>query len=169
MREIYLKLSVAYFFAATVLLMVLSFLLFGMAVWEVAINLLSENRADAVLGAISLLVIGFAVVETAKFIAEEELFRKRELRSSTESRRSLTKFVTIIVIAATLEALVMVFQATRKGPELVVYPAGLLAAAMFALIALGAYQWLSSRIHAGAGDRAGAGPRRGVSARRRKP
>ncbi|HLT91777.1 MAG TPA: hypothetical protein VKZ85_12615 [Woeseiaceae bacterium] len=40
----------------------------------------------------------------------------------------------------------MVFQTSRKGIEFALYPAGLFLAAMFALLALGAYQWLSSRI-----------------------
>ncbi|MGE0233032.1 MAG: hypothetical protein AB7O39_16075 [Flavobacteriaceae bacterium] len=146
MRQIYEKLAQLYFFSATIVLMILSFLLFVLAIWEVVANVIDGSPVEAVLSSISLLVIGFAVVETAKFIAEEELLRKRELRSSTESRRSLTKFVTIIVIAASLEALVMVFQATRQGLHLVLYPAGLLIAAMFALLCLGAYQWTSSRI-----------------------
>ena len=146
MRKLYMKLAQAYFLSATIILMVLSFVLLATALWEVFATFLAGNPVDALLSSISLLVIGFAVVETAKFIAEEELLRKRELRSSTESRRSLTKFVTIVVIAASLEALVMVFQANREGLELVLYPAGLLAAAMFALLCLGAYQWMSSRI-----------------------
>lgn len=146
MRHVYSKLAQAYFLSATVMLMLLSFLLLATALWEVYWKFTDGSPVDAILSGISLLVIGFAVVETAKFIAEEELLRKRELRSSTESRRSLTKFVTIIVIAASLEALVMVFQANRQGLELVVYPAVLLAAAMFALLCLGGYQWMSSRI-----------------------
>ena len=63
-----------------------------------------------------------------------------------ESRRSLTKFITIIVIAASLEALVMIFETSHGDITEAIYPAALFAAAMFALIALGAFQWLSSRI-----------------------
>ena len=70
------------------------------AVWEVIVALRSFELADAALDSIGLLIIGFAVIETAKFIAEEEILSNRELRSPLESRRSLTKFITIIVIAA---------------------------------------------------------------------
>ena len=63
-----------------------------------------------------------------------------------ESRRSLTKFITIIVIAASLEALVMIFETSRTDVRQAIYPAALFAASMFALIALGLFQWLSSRI-----------------------
>jgi hypothetical protein len=99
----------------------------------------------AVLDGIAILIIGFAVVETSKFIAEEELYRKRELRSIHESRRSLTKFVTIIVIAASLEALVMIFKANQSSISDAIYPAFLFIAAMLGQMALGVYQWLSSR------------------------
>ncbi len=57
------------------------------------------------MSSISLMMIGFAVVETAKLIAEEEVMRQRELRSSKDSRRTITRFITIIVIASSLEAL----------------------------------------------------------------
>lgn len=146
MQKLYSKIALLYFVAATVVLMLLALLLLVSAVWETVANLVNGNPVDAALNSIGLLIIGFAVVETAKFIAEEEIVRKRELRSSTESRRSITKFITIIVIAASLEALVMVFQTSRQGIELAIYPAALFMSAMFALIALGIYQFLSSRI-----------------------
>ena len=63
-----------------------------------------------------------------------------------EARRSLTKFITIIVIAASLEALVMVFETSRTDVTKSIYPAALFAAAMFALVRSGLFQWLSSRI-----------------------
>ena len=71
---------------------------------------------------------------------------KKELRSAVEARRSLTKFITIIVIAVALESLVMTFETGRTDITHAIYPAALFTAAMFALIALGAFQWLSSRI-----------------------
>jgi uncharacterized membrane protein len=146
MQQFYSRVSHLYFVAATVILMLLALLLLISAVWDAVANLLEGNRVDAALHSIGLLIIGFAVIETAKFIAEEEIIRKRELRSSTESRRSITKFITIIVIAASLEALVMVFQTSRRGIEFAIYPAMLFMSAMFALVALGVYQYLSSRI-----------------------
>ena len=145
-QKSYPVIALAYFVLATLFLMLIAFLLMVFAVVELWESLFTANQVDAALDSISLLVIGFAVVETAKFIAEEEIMRKRELRSSTESRRSITKFITIIVIAASLEALVMVFQSTREGIEFAVYPAFLFIASMLALVSLGAYQWLSSRI-----------------------
>jgi hypothetical protein len=119
--------------------------LLGWAFWEIVTALL-HGDVIALLDSAGIVIIGFALVETSRFIAEEEIIRRRELRSAVEARRSLTKFITIIVIAASLEALVMVFEASRTQLERSIYPASLLVAAMLALVALGAFQWLSSRI-----------------------
>ncbi len=147
MHRLYETIARAYFIAATLTLMLFCTILFGGALWLIVGSFFGEDSPiDAALDGIGLLIIGFAVMETAKFIAEEEIIRQRELRSPLESRRSLTKFVTIIVIATSLEALVMVFKTSREHIPQAIYPALLLVAAMVALAALGVYQWLSSRI-----------------------
>ena len=149
MDRMYRMLPLFYFVLATVLLMVIALLLMLNAAWDLVTSFGAPDRIDTALNSIGLLIIGFAVIETAKFIAEEEILRQRELRSPRESRRSITKFISIIVIAASLEALVMIFKTGLDAIPLAVYPAILFASAMFALIALGAYQYLSSRIESG--------------------
>jgi hypothetical protein len=68
------------------------------------------------------------------------------LRSPAEALRSLTKFMTIIIIALSLEAIVGIFEAGReKQFAQMVYPAIVMAAAIFALVALGLFQFLSRR------------------------
>lgn len=146
MQTLYTLLARIFFLAATLSLMVLALSLLIFGAWEAVEGLREGDKARAALDAIAVLIISFAVMETANFIAEEEIMRKRELRSSQESRRSITKFITIIVIAMSLEALVMVFRTSSNDISLAIYPTLLFAAAMFALIALGIYQWLSSRI-----------------------
>lgn len=147
MHQLYEKFALAYFTAATLTLMLFCTVLFIGALWMMADALISlRSPIEEALNGIGLLIIGFAVMETSKFIAEEEIMRQRELRSPAESRRSLTKFITIIVIATSLEALVMVFKSSQENISGVIFPAALLIAAMVALAALGVYQWLSSRI-----------------------
>ena len=145
MRELYERIALAYYALATGFLMLLALALFAAAVWEIAYAAIA-GEVLAILDSAGLVIIGFAIVETSKFIAEEEILRRKELRSAVEARRSLTKFISIIVIAASLEALVMVFETSRTDVTKAIYPAALFAAAMFALVALGIFQWLSSRI-----------------------
>lgn len=141
MKDFYSKVARAYFLTATVLLMLFAVLLLAFAVWE-AVAALHDGLVQGILDSIGLVIIGFAVIETAKFIANMD----QELRSAVHSRRSLTKFITIIVIAATLEALVMVFKTGRTDIPHTIFPSALPPASMFALVSLGVYQWLSSRI-----------------------
>ncbi len=147
MNRLYDSIAQAYFVLATAFLMLLALTLLGWAFWEMGRAFL-HGEVLSVLESAGLVIIGFAIVETSRFIAEEEILRRKELRSAVEARRSLTKFITIIVIAVSLEALVMVFEAGRTEAQRAVYPALLLMAAMFALVALGVFQWLSSRIAA---------------------
>lgn len=145
LRSIYGRLTSIYFISAVLLLNVIGGLLLLGAIWELGVAVL-EREVIGVLDSTGLVIIGFAIVETARFFAEEEVQRDRELRSAGEARRSLTKFMTILVIAASLEALVMIFEASRIDVAQTLYPALLFAVSVFALLALGGYQWLSSRI-----------------------
>jgi hypothetical protein len=147
MRMLYERMALLYYGLAAAFLMLLALALFAAAVWELVLAAVA-GEAMGIVESAGLVIIGFAMIETAKFIAEEEIWRRKELRSAVEARRSLTKFITIIVIAASLEALVMIFETSRSDVEKSIYPAALFVASMFALIALGTFQWLSSRIAA---------------------
>lgn len=142
---------------ATLVLAGFSVLLIGYAGWNI-VRAVSrgEDPVHQVVGSVSLIIIAFAVLALANYIAEEEIERDRELRSPREARRSLTKFMTIIVIAFSLEALVMVFEAHRGDAHDAIYAAALFATVVFALVGLGAYQWLSMQVERAAGpsDRA---------------
>lgn len=133
--------------AATFVLVVLAAGLVGYAGWTVARPFWQgADPTHAAVEAISLIIIAFAVTALAKYIAEEEIEHKRELASARDARRSLTKFITIIIIAFSLEALVMVFEASRGDSAAAVYPIALFGVAVLALVGLGAFQWLSNEV-----------------------
>jgi hypothetical protein len=140
---------------ATVVLAALSALLIAHACWEIGQALWKgEEPAYQAVESVSLLVIAIALMALSKYIAEEDVDRHRsELRSPAEARRSLTKFMTIIVVAFSLEALVMVFQAHRTNAAETLYAAALFAVVVFALVGLGAYQWLSNQVERSAETR----------------
>lgn len=103
-----------------------------------------EFRIYSLLNRISGVVISVAVLDLGKFILEEEIVRGRDLRSTSEMRQSLTKFMTIILIAMSLEALVMVFKvSTGDDYSTIVYPSILLTVIVFALIAIGLFQLMT--------------------------
>ncbi|HEX6980644.1 MAG TPA: hypothetical protein VF342_15245 [Alphaproteobacteria bacterium] len=132
---------------ATYVLLALAALLLLQACWEILDSLWNAaTSAGPILESIGLIIIAFAVLELSKFIADELIEKKRELRSAREARRSLTRFITTIIIAFSLEALVMVFKANRGELNDAIYPTALFAAAVFALVGLGTYQWLSNKV-----------------------
>lgn len=114
-------------------------------------NVWAEFKADgdpmrALLEAVGLTVLALAVIDVSKYLFDEEVIRSRELRAAAEARGTLTKFLTIISIAVSLEALVLIFSATKSNlTEYVVYAGFLLFAVVAIVVALGVYQWLSAK------------------------
>jgi hypothetical protein len=65
------------------------------------------------------------------------------VKSPAKQRETLIKFLVIISIAVTLEALVFIFDAGKKNISLLIYPTFLLIAAVLLVVSLGVYQKLS--------------------------
>lgn len=96
-----------------------------------------------ILDLVSRLIIAAAIFDVGRYLLEEEVFRDRELRSPSEARKSLTKFMVIIVLAVTLESLLAVLKASTSNIANLIYPAVLFFVAVCLLVGLGVYQRLS--------------------------
>lgn len=105
-----------------------------------------HSGADAILNALGYVIVAVTVFDVAKYLFEEEVFREREKRSAAEARRSLTKFLSTIVIALFLEGLVVVFKTARTDVSQLIYPTALLVVAVLVLVGLGAYQRFSATV-----------------------
>jgi hypothetical protein len=137
----------------------LLFIVIALALYALAISMIVAGTGQLVLGAfggqvgiynlmsgVGLLIVSLAIADVAKFVVEENVVRERELRSPGEARRSLTKFMTIIIIALSLEAVVGIFEAGReKNFQQLLYPTAVMAVAVLATVGLGAFQFLSRR------------------------
>jgi L-asparagine transporter-like permease len=138
---------------AVLMAMSLALVVYG-GIEVVSIGASSWKDAGAtLLAAIGYVVIAMAVFDVAKYFIEEEVIRGREMRNAAEARRSLTKFVSTISIAVFIEGLVIVFQASKEDVATMVYPTGLLLAAILIVVGLGVFQHLSAdvenRVHDG--------------------
>jgi hypothetical protein len=143
--KFYAFLTFFVFGAASLALSLISLAMIGYALLQLGIALNASNRIGYVLDAVSVIVIAVAVFEVAKYLFEEEILREeRELRSVREARQTLTKFLVIIVIAVSLEALVFVFKAGTADVTLLLYPSGLLLAAILLVVGLALFQRLTS-------------------------
>ncbi|MDX1812935.1 MAG: GNAT family acetyltransferase [Gammaproteobacteria bacterium] len=125
-----------------VILVGIAFLLILFAVTEVikAMQFDGGRTIDELLNAIGIVVISTALIDVAKFLVEEEVLNKRRSTpSAKEIRRSLSKFLSIIVIAICMEALVFVFKAGKSGSEALIYPTLLFMAGITAVVGLGLF------------------------------
>lgn len=142
LAKIFLQNFSNYFFLAMGIGFILSSVaVISMALWGVMNCFLHD--CDLLIGLIDFvgfLIISVAIFDVGRYLLEEEVFRDRELRSPKEARQSLTKFMVIIVIAVTLEALLNVIRAGTNDVSLLMYPAALFLVATLLLVGLGLYQ-----------------------------
>jgi hypothetical protein len=92
------------------------------------------DRLGHVLDAIALLTIAVASLELAQTIVEEEVQREAHMSAPTRVRRFLSRFMVVLVVSLSIEALVAVFHSSRENPAHLPYAAtiGLMAAALLA-------------------------------------
>jgi hypothetical protein len=102
-----------------------------------------RNVGLAALTGIGYVVVSIAVYDVAKYLIEEEVVRAREMRVTSEARRSLTRFISTIAIAVFLEALVTIFRVSQDNVTDLFYPTFLLISAILLVLGLGVYQRLS--------------------------
>jgi hypothetical protein len=131
---------------AAVLLMVVAVARTSTGFWT------GEGALDTMLDGIGLVIIAVAVADVGKFLFEEEVIADRELRRPAEARGSLTKFMTIIIVALSLESLVLITKAARDKPADILFPALLMMVAVAALVGLGLFQKLSQHATAAIPD-----------------
>lgn len=111
-----------------------------------------ERGGTSILEAGGYFIVAVAVFDVAKYLLQEEVSRGREMRAPAETRRSLTKFVSTILLAVFLEALVTVFITARNSVPEMLYPTLLLLAGSVLMVCLGVYQRLSAIVERETGD-----------------
>jgi hypothetical protein len=102
-----------------------------------------NERLHTVLDSIAVLTVAVAALELGQTILEEEVQREAQMSVPTRVRRFLSRFMIVLVVSLSIEALVAVFQFNRAHPEHLPYAAliGLMAAALLA--AWGVFIWLN--------------------------
>ncbi|MEQ9558941.1 MAG: hypothetical protein RIG67_24455 [Rhodospirillales bacterium] len=137
----------AIYFVVALILLGISIGIIGYAVVEIWKAFRDGTGIIApLLDGVALSVLGLAVIDVSKYLLDEEVFRNRELGAASEARATLTKFFTIITIAISLEAIVLIFGSIKDNdiPRLV-YPVYLLLTAVVITLGLGLFQWLNAK------------------------
>lgn len=136
------------FFLVSVILMLLAAGLTAYAIYSVVMTFQTPHAATdtAMLDVIGYLIIATAVFDVAKYLLEEEVARGQERRRASEVRKSLTKFISTMIIAVFLEALVVIFKVARDDVNLLLYPTALIVAGTGMMLGLGLFQRLSASV-----------------------
>ncbi len=100
----------------------------------------------AMINSIGFLILSLAVFDVARYVFDEEVRRGREMRKAAETRRSITKFITVIIIAVFMDALVALSKAGQGDLPDLVYPVVLLAGGVGLLLGLAIFQRLSATV-----------------------
>ena len=136
------------YLTVTATLLLIALMLIAYALWEVWLAVNGNVQVmEKLLTAIGVTVISLALFDVSKYLIEEEVLREKSLvRNLEETKRSLTKFMTIIAIAVCLEALVFIFEAGKTDVQTLLYPILLLLSGVFVVIGLGIYLRISAGV-----------------------
>ena len=136
-------------FAISVLFIVSALGLIGFAamqLWEglqPGGDLGAAARLHSVLQSIAVLTVAVAALELAQTIIEEEVQREAHMSAPTRVRRFLSRFMVVLVVALSIETLVIVFKMSQDSPEQLPYAACVGIAAAGLLVGWGLFIWLN--------------------------
>jgi hypothetical protein len=101
------------------------------------------GRINAVLEAIAILTVAVAALELGQTILEEEVQRGAQMSAPTRVRRFLSRFMVVLVVALSIETVVLIFRLGQDAPEMLPYVASVGYAAAALLAAWGVFVWLN--------------------------
>ena len=144
MKGFITKISNLAFFVGCICLYVVAIWIYIWAIYGVIHDAFQPDfTIYKLLDEVALIVFAIAVTDVAKYLMFEEVLREGE-RTPREELHTFTKFVTIIVTALLLEALVLMIQTAKWGMRDMIYPVFLFLTAAALIIALGIYQRLNN-------------------------
>ena len=82
-----------------------------------------DQRLHTVLDSIAVLTVAVAALELGQTILEEEVQREAQMSAPTRVRRFLSRFMIVLVVSLSIEALVAVFQFNHEQPAHLPYAA----------------------------------------------
>jgi len=132
-RFVYGAFSAALFAVAMLLFIkgVASFMHFGMDFSSIDINLMFKSTI--------LLTLSLAIVDLVKAIFEEEVLGKEKKHNAGDSHQTMVRFLGSIIIALSIESLMLVFKFALTDPSKLLYAVYLIAGVTALIIALSIY------------------------------
>lgn len=98
-----------------------------------------QVRFSSVLEAIGMLTIAVAALELSQTVWEEEVQRKALMSAPTRVRRFISRFMVVVVVALSIEALTAAFRFVHEDPGELMQAAAIAFGAAALLVAWGAF------------------------------
>ena len=96
-------------------------------------------RLDTVLESLAVMTVALAALELGQTIIEEEVQREMQMSAPTRVRRFLSRFLVVLVVALSIESLVLVFRYSHDEPHNMAYASLVAFSAAALLIAWGVF------------------------------
>ncbi|NOR69408.1 MAG: Cache domain protein [Methylomarinum sp.] len=119
----------------------------GKECWSVLQTLWLDTE-DKVLpfGVVIYLTLAMAIFDLGKTTLEEEVLLYKDILRHSSTRRTITRFIAAIIIAVSIEALLMIFKsALNESGENIIQAVWIILAAGFLLFSLAIYVYLGSK------------------------
>ncbi len=97
---------------------------------------------------IIFLTLGLAVFDLGKTTLEEEVLMHKDIFRHSSTRRTITRFMAAILIAVSIEALLLMFKSALGDGEYLIQAVWMMLAAVGLLIGLGLYVFLGAKAEA---------------------
>jgi len=137
--------DLAYIFGCLALYL-FSVIIIGYSIYQIFSTIGNPDfKKSEILDDVGVIVFGIAVIDVAKYLLQEEIFKAEDNRGFKEMRKTITKVVSIVSTALFLKGLIMTMEASKKDWEMIRYPLMVVISPVFLLIGLGIYHFFSKK------------------------
>ncbi len=119
----------------------------GRECWLVLRTLVTTDEGKLLpFGVVIYLTLALALFDLGKTTLEEEVLLYKDILRHSSTRRTITRFIAAIIIAVSIEALLMIFKsALKESGEHIIQAVWIILAAGFLLLCLAIYVFLGSK------------------------
>lgn len=96
-------------------------------------------------GIIIFLTLALAIFDLGKTTLEEEVLMHKDIFRHSSTRRTITRFIAAILIAVSIESLLLMFKSVLGSPEYLINAVAMMATAIGLLVGLGIYVYLGAK------------------------
>ena len=138
-RRIHPVFQMVYGVIGVLLVLVAGLLLFSAGSSLIEVIYQHTNTATQAFSTVILITLGLAIFDLGKTIIEEEVLLHKDIHHQGSSRRTISRFMTAIVIAVSIESLLLMFKSLLGDATHLNSAVWMLLAAVALLVGLGAY------------------------------